>query len=104
MATLNPTTLNSDFTPGPWHCADADEPDYLLLYASTRHEVALVPDFDAEGEYNAQLIAAAPALYESAKLALLWFDKHPDLIDTATDDGVRDELSAALALVDAEAN
>ncbi len=71
---------------------DTDEPE--VVAEITADDVAVV-------EAHARLIAAAPAIYAAAMRALTWFDeRHAELVDTADDDGTRDELSAALALVD----
>lgn len=96
----------SSFTPGPWTSAaeyqQLDLGESIEVFANV--PIAMVmnfddfpcieeekaEDFDIEAQANARLIAAAPALYAAALIAL-------DL--TVPDDEAHKALRAAIALV-----
>lgn len=70
--------MSAGFTPGPWFAShDASSGDFMLHYANDEGrgpsllEGGLVLADDAENAANANLIAAAPALYEALERCVM---------------------------------
>lgn len=79
---------NPKFTPGPWVAhTDVEDPIITSLGAPYEPQIAVISSGDpiAETQANAALIAAAPDLYETLKMAEATLDVvgvHFNLLET----------------------
>ena len=84
------------FTPGPWHVRAGEN----YYHVDCEDEIARVENFTVEDPTaNARLIAAAPELYEQAKILERLLVELAMQGETGTDEAL-DKLRALLARVD----
>ena len=105
---MNKLTI-SEFTPGPWRVSDENRDDLeryarfgpVVVYANDDCNIHPIADCscnhtcreDEEQIANANLISAAPDMYEALMLALPHFQGE----NSSHDEEIADEICAALA-------